>query len=112
MSGGHFGYDQYKIGYIAEDIQTIIERNGREKTREELKAEGWKTPDWYERYPEDKFHHKYSPEVVEQFKIAVRKLREAQIYAHRIDWLISDDDGEESFLRRLKEDLSKLDTAQ
>jgi hypothetical protein len=111
MSGGHFGYDQYKIGYIADDIETIIERNGREKTLEELKTD-WRNPYWYEQHPEDKFHYEYPPEVIEQFKIAVRKLREAQIYAHRIDWLISDDDGEESFLRRLKEDLSKLDPAQ
>jgi hypothetical protein len=112
MSGGHFNYDQYKIGYIADSIEQEIERNGREKTREEMKAEGWKDPNWYERYPEDKFHYEYPPEVIEQFKIAVRKLREAQVYAHRVDWLLSADDGEESFLRRLKEDLSKLDPAQ
>jgi hypothetical protein len=108
MSGGHFNYDQYKIGYIADSIEQEIERNGREKTREEMKAEGWKDPNWYERYPEDKFHYEYPPEVIEQFKIAVQKLREAQVYAHRVDWLLSSDDGEESFLRRLKEDLSKL----
>ena len=112
MSGGHFNYDQYKIGYIADDIETVIERNGREKTREEMKAEGWKDPNWYERYPEDKFHYEYPPEVIEQFKTAVKKLREAQVYAHRVDWLLSSDDGEESFLRRLKEDLSKLNPAQ
>jgi hypothetical protein len=112
MSGGHFNYDQYKIGYIADSIEQEIERNGREKTREEMKAEGWKDPNWYERYPEDKFHYEYPPEVIEQFKIAVKKLREAQVYAHRVDWLLSSDDGEESFLRRLKEDLSKLDSAQ
>lgn len=108
MSGGHFDYNQYKIGYIADSIEQEIERNGREKTREEMKAEGWKDPNWYEKYPEDKFHYEYPPEVIEQFKIAVRKLREAQVYAHRVDWLLSSDDGEESFLRRLKEDLEKL----
>jgi hypothetical protein len=32
----------------------------------------------------------------------------AQIYAQRIDWLISGDDGEDSFRERLKEDLEKL----
>lgn len=108
MSGGHFNYDQYKIGYIADAIEQEIERNGREKTREEMKAEGWRDPNWYEKYPEDKFHYEYPPEVIEQFKIAVKKLREAQVYAHRVDWLLSSDDGEESFLRRLKEDLGKL----
>jgi hypothetical protein len=32
----------------------------------------------------------------------------AQVYAHRVDWLLSGDDGEESFLRRLAEDLKNL----
>jgi hypothetical protein len=31
MSGGCFDYDQYKIGYIADEIEKIIERNGRKK---------------------------------------------------------------------------------
>lgn len=108
MSGGHFDYDQYKIGYIADSIEQEIERSGKEKTPEELTD--WRDPTWYEKYPEDKFWHKYSDEVIEQFKIAVRKLREAQIYAHRIDWLLSSDDGEETFLKRLKEELNYLKT--
>jgi hypothetical protein len=108
MSGGHFNYDQYKIGYIADAIEKHIERNGRKKTPEELKDESWCTPDWYERHPEDLFWYQYPPEVIEKFKIAVEKLREAEVYAHRIDWLLSGDDGEESFLRRLAEDLKEL----
>ena len=35
-------------------------------------------------------------------------LKKATIYAQRIDWLVSGDDGEESFLSRLKEDLEQL----
>ncbi len=112
MSGGHFTYDQYKIGYIADDIESQIEKNGRRKTEEELKDQPWKNNDWYERYPEDLNHYEYPPEVMEKFKEAVNILRRAQIYAHRVDWLLSGDDGEESFLRRLKEDLSKLNPAQ
>lgn len=112
MSGGKFNYDQYKIGYIADAIEQEIERNGREKTPDELFEYSWHNPYWYEQHPQERFHYEYPPEVIEQFKIAVKKLREAQVYAHRIDWLLSDDDGEESFLRRLKEDLSKLDSAQ
>jgi MoxR-like ATPase len=108
MSGGAFEYNQYKIGYIADEIEETIVKNGVEKTSEELKQEGWRDPDWYEKYPEDKFHHKYSDEVIEKMKEAVNVLRVAQIYAHRIDWLFSGDDGEESFLKRLDEDLEKL----
>ena len=33
MSGGRFDYDQYKIGYIADEIEKIIERNGLKKNR-------------------------------------------------------------------------------
>lgn len=108
MSGGHFDYDQYRIGYIADSIEKEIEKNGREKTPQEIKDENWHDPNWYDEYPEDKFYYKYPDEVIEKFKTAVVKLREAQIYAHRIDWLISGDDGEESFIKRLNKDLSNL----
>lgn len=107
MSGGRFDYNQYKIGYIADDIEKIIEKNGREKTKEELKEEGWRDPDWYKKYPEDLYHYKYPDEVIEKFKEAVKLLRRAEVYAHRIDWLLSGDDGEETFLKRLEEDLNK-----
>ena len=32
----------------------------------------------------------------------------AEAYAQRVDWLVSGDDGEESFHERLKEDLDDL----
>ena len=109
MSGGAFEYNQYKIGYIADQIEHEIERNGKPKTKEELKGESWRDPDWYKKYPEDLNHYKYPDEVIEEFKNAVKHLRIAEIYAQRVDWLLSGDDGEESFLRRLKEDLEKLE---
>jgi len=108
MSGGAFEYSQYKIGYIADEVEQLIRKNGKEKTKEEMKDEGWRDPDWYEKYPEDKFHYKYPDEVIEKFKEGLEILRKAEIYAQRIDWLISGDDGEESFLERLNEDLGKL----
>ena len=108
MSGGAFDYNQYKIGYIADQIEHEIEKNGRSKTKEELKDESWKGPDWYERYPEDLNHYKYPNEVIEEFKNAVKYLRIAEVYAQRIDWLLSGDDGEESFISRLKGDLEKI----
>ena len=108
MSGGAFNYDQYKIGYIADEVEQYIRKNGKEKTAKELKNEGWRDPDWYKKYPEDKFHYKHPDEIIEEFKKAVEALRIAQIYAHRIDWYMSGDDGEESFIKRLKEDLDKL----
>jgi hypothetical protein len=109
MSGGAFNYGQSRIRDIAEEIEQIIERSGRPKTKEELKDESWgRDGSWYEKYPEDLNYYKYPDEVIEEFKKGIDILRKAQVYAQRIDWLISGDDGEESFHRRLKEDLDKL----
>lgn len=76
MSGGHFEYRQYVIGEIADDVERLI-------------GEG-----------------EYSPEVIARFKNGVDALRMASIYAQRIDWLVIGDDSEESFIRRLSEDLN------
>ena len=108
MSGGHWDYLQYRFTDVVEDIQNIVERNGKEKTREELKNESWRDPEWYEKYPEDKFHHKYPDEVIEEFNKGAEIIKKAQVYMQRIDWLLSGDDGEKSFIERLKEDLEKL----
>ena len=108
MSGGAFNYDQYKIGYMVDQIEETVVKNGVEKTPEDLKNEGCRDPDWYKKYPEDLFHYKYPDEVIEKMKEGIEVLKRAQIYAQRIDWLLSGDDGEESFLRRLEEDLNEL----
>lgn len=108
MSGGYFDYKQWHIQQIAEDVETIIEKNGRKKTNEEIKNEGMYDLDWYEKYPEDLYYYRYPDEVIEKFKEGLVILKEAAIYAQRIDWLLSGDDGEESFHRRLKEDLDKI----
>ena len=107
MSGGFFDYQQYRMTDMIESIESVIKNNGKAKTQKQL-DESWYTPDWYEKYPEDLYHPKYSNEVIEKFKEGVILLKKAQVYAQRIDWLLSDDDGEESFLVRLKEDLEKL----
>jgi len=109
MSGGAFDYNQYKIGYIADQIEQTIIKNGLEKTQEELKNESWRDDSWYEKYPEDFFHYKYPDEVIEKMKEAVKALHIAQEYAQRVDWLLSGDDGEESFLSRLEENLKKIE---
>jgi len=45
--------------------------------------------------------------VVAAFNEAVRALKIAEVYARRVEWLISDDDGYDSFLKRIDEDLAK-----
>lgn len=48
------------------------------------------------------------PEIIEIFKEGVKKLKEAAVYAQRIDWYLSGDDGEENLIKRLKEDLEQV----
>lgn len=114
MSGGHFEYAQYHIG----DIYCSIERylDGREINEDDI--------DWYikEHYLDEREidyirkHHRtlpnkseFSEKTIAEFKKAVHILKQAEIYAQRIDWLLSGDDGEESFHERLKEELEELE---
>lgn len=88
MSGGHFEYNQYRLIEIANEIEQIIINNN-------VKTEFG-------------FSYDFSEDILNEFKKAVEYLRLAEIYVQRIDWLVSGDDGDESFRRRLKEDLSEL----
>ena len=92
MSGGHFDYKQWEIGNIADEVEQLILTNDSEEKDE-----------WGDR----KGYH-YTPETIEEFKKGLVLLRQAYVYAQRIDWLVSGDDGEDSFHRRLKFELEKL----
>jgi hypothetical protein len=105
MSGGKFDYNQTYIKQIAEEIEMQIEING--KTIE--KGRLWFDADYYERYPEERKHYEYPKEVVDKFKEAVSILEKAYVYAHNIDYLLSGDYGEESFLERLEKELDELE---
>lgn len=96
MSGGEFDYYQYRIGDIREKIEHIIEKNKKPVLKEDRE----------DRWDDRVVYYDYSDEIIEEFKKGVEALRVAQIYAQRIDWLISGDDGEETFFERLKEDLN------
>jgi hypothetical protein len=41
-------------------------------------------------------------------KDAINYLKTAYIYAQRIDWFLSGDDGEESLIKRLKDELDAV----
>lgn len=92
MSGGHFDYNQYKIQYIIDEIEHLIENNENEEVNQ-----------WG-----DKIGSFYSKETITEFKAAVAVLKVAYVFTQRIDWLVSGDDGEDSFHRRLKEELANL----
>lgn len=102
MSGGTFEYQQYRIRAIADEIEQEIYNSGRTKTEQEIKDE---KNNWYPGHVPEPVYPEYPKEVLNEFIKAYELLRLAEIYAHRIDWLIAGDDGEERFLKRLKQDL-------
>ena len=59
----------------------------------------------YDHYPDDVDVLELTDETIETMKEAYKQIRIAEIYATRIDWMMSGDDGEESFRERIKEDL-------
>ena len=78
MSGGHFDYIQNRLGEVIEEIQELMDSG------------------------------EYSPEVMDKMGEGLRSVQLAQCFITRIDWLASDDDGEESFLKRLDSDIDKI----
>ena len=89
MSGGTFDYSQHRIRDIYETIEYHIEIQGKEA-------------DWgYE-------HPTFEPEVLKRLQDAIECLKKAYVYAHRVDWFLAGDDGNENFIRRLNEELNEL----
>ena len=104
MSGGAFDYSQYKIRDIHEEIQSRLDRMGKELPKEQLR---YFDKDYLDKYPEERFYADESEEVKKIFKEGIEILKRAEIYAQRIDWFLSGDDGEDSLIRRLKDDLNE-----
>jgi hypothetical protein len=83
MSGGAFNYNDYHIRDIARQIEEIIRDNEERPV--------------------------YDVETISRFRETVKLLYRADVMVHRIDWLISGDDGEDTFHKRLSEDLEQLE---
>ena len=76
MSGGHFDYDEHRCADMATSILEWVDDN----------------------------QHWLSPEAMARLRLAADTLTLAGTMAHRVDWFISCDDGEDSFLERWDED--------
>ena len=94
MSGGHFNYTQFQIDEIASEVEQIILRNDPEKK------------DY------DSYSYEFSEETIAEFKKGLNILKQAYVYVQRIDWLVSGDDGEETFRKRLKAELEQLNDSE
>lgn len=92
MSGGFFNHSQYNLAQISADIEDEIYYNDSEEVNEYNEKRG----------------NGFSEDTIQEFKLAVWYLKQAMVYTQRIDWLLSGDDGEETFHERLKKDLEKL----
>lgn len=79
MSGGHFHYLQFNLTNIAYEI------------REQIKSGEW------------------SAETVDELWRAVETVEKAGIYIHRVDYLLSGDDSENSFRVRLGRNLEDFE---
>lgn len=99
MSGGRFDYYQFHINDIIREIEYIIKC----EENPELDSENNTSSVTGESY----FRYSFSTKTLDKFKEGIKFLKMAEIYAQRIDWLVSGDDGEESFHERLKEDLNE-----
>jgi len=76
MSGGYFDYEQGRMQSMADRLASVIETNDE-----------------------------FSQETLAEFLKGLVLLRAAAVYLERIDFLLSSDDSEETFHKRLKEDL-------
>ena len=55
--------------------------------------------------------NEHSKETLEIIKQTIDVLHKADIYAHRVEWYLSGDDGEESLKKRLEEDLKEYEAS-
>ena len=92
MSGGYFDYKDHYINDIADKIQHLIDTN------EDETLNVW----------EEQNGRFLKPEMIAKFQEAVLVLRIAAVTAHRIDWYISGDDGEETFFEQWDEEIENI----
>lgn len=94
MSGGHFEYNEWRIYDIADEIeQKIVNSENPDPDNEEQR---WSLIE--------------SPEALKEMKRGLKVIRQAYIYIHRIDYLLSGDDSEESFVKRVRKELSDFES--
>ena len=73
MSGGRWQYSQHHINDIADSIESIIHANKKDLSECDDKE----------------YKYNFNPKTITKFKKAVKKLKEAYVYAQRVDWGLS-----------------------
>lgn len=80
MSGGYFDHIQYRMMEAEQKLEFLIADNTE-----------------------------YNQTTIYEFSKALHHLTMARVYLQRIDWLVSDDDSEETFHQRLEKDICVID---
>lgn len=88
MSGEIFDYKEFWIDQLADELEVAI-------FNEEAKIKD--NSQWH-----------YSKDTIRFMKKVYRRLREDYVYAKRLAYLLSGDDGEEDLMPRIREDLEEL----
>jgi len=88
MSGGSLDYGYSKIEMITDLIEEEIAQNGKE--------DNWG-------YKVD-----HSDAMIEAMLDTIWELKKASVYAKRLEWYLSGDDGEDSYFERIKEDMKEV----
>ena len=78
MSGGHFNYVQHQMMNVIEDLKEVLSDDV------------------------------YPPEQRKAMQKGLLLLKIATVYVDRIDYYVCGDDGDETFLERLRSDLRRL----
>lgn len=86
MSGGHFDYIQHRIRDVACELRTLVEGSRL--------------------FDDDS----YPGEVIDKLAECACITELAALYIHRVDWLLSGDDSEETFIKRTDSDLREFVT--
>lgn len=84
MSGGYFDHNQHYISDFIESLKNVIENN-KNSAKDEFG---------------DTIGRFYSEEVIEKFKETLFHLEKSYEQIHRIDYLLSGDSSEETFLNK------------
>jgi len=87
MSGGHFDYQQYRLNDIAEELRRTIAKCRQKR----------------------EYYDYYSDKFINDMVDAYHKSKELEVILNRIDWVLSGDDSEESYIERLAEDMSEIE---
>lgn len=98
---------KYAERFFKDDVtfQSKVKYMGRTKDGERIPVLYTIKHCVYDHYPYDVDVLELEDSTLETMKDAYRQLRMAEIYAQRVDWMMSDDDSEETMQKRLQQEL-------